>query len=373
MTTKSRTSEFISAAHPDKACDAISDAVLDRLLDICASRNEPADHCRTAIETLAKEGLVVVSGEYAAPKSVLADFDLDETVNEVWDRLGYGFDCRPTIINYLRPQSAEIAGIVDSAEGRGTGAGDQGIMCGYAHRGGENFMPPEFVAARNLIAALDEARQNGTLPYLRGDAKSQVTLSTSGEVLSVIISTQHHDNVDLDTLRHDLADKIVRPTLGDVPPDRMRLNHKGSFVLGGAAADCGLTGRKIVCDAYGPRSYVGGGAFSGKDPTKVDRSAAYVARLIARTALECQFDDAESVDVQLAFGIGSHQPTAILASLNDGRDITDWVRDRFSDLSPRGIQEQLGLWRREGWRYLDTSAMGHFGRSEFPWEQSLQN
>lgn len=368
MSTYDRTCEFISPGHPDKVCDAISDALLDRLLSSAAAINLPGDSIRAAVETLAKENLVVVSGEIGAPREVLSQINMDEIVNSVWDNVGYAHQGRPTVINYVKPQSREIAQLVDG-DGVAAGAGDQGIMCGYAHNGNDDYMPPEFVMARKLIAAMIEARESGEMAYLRSDAKSQVTLSPEGEILAVVISTQHSDDVELEELRADLRDKIIRPTLGDVAEERMKLNFKGSFVLGGSAADCGVTGRKIVADQYGPRSPVGGGAFSGKDPSKVDRSAAYMARHIAKTALVTEFGDAESVSVQLAYGIGQLQPSSILAHLDDGRDITPWVNTTFPDLSPRHIQERLRLWNTGDWTYSDTASMGHFGRDLFPWEK----
>jgi S-adenosylmethionine synthetase len=368
MSIPEYTSEFISAGHPDKYCDQVSDAVLDAMFDLARALDLSTDGCRAAVETMAKENLVLVSGEIAAPGPVLAALNVDAIAKSVWSRVGYDREGVPTVINYLRPQSLEIAALVDG-EAKAAGAGDQGIMTGCAYRGTAGMMPPEYAAARALIARLDVVRIGGQLPYLRSDAKSQVTLSADGEVLSAIISTQHDAEVPLVQLRADLAEHVVLPVLGDVPPERMMLNYKGSFVLGGTAADCGLTGRKIVADQYGPRVPVGGGAFSGKDPSKVDRSAAYMARLAAKTALVSAFPDAASAHVQIAYGIGQVQPSSLRATLDDGRDITGWLRDTFPDLSPRAIQQRLALWDRTGWRYGDTAAMGHFGRDAFPWEQ----
>jgi S-adenosylmethionine synthetase len=368
MKMRDHSCEFVSHGHPDKFCDQGSDAILDALLDIAADQGVAADNCRAAVELLAKEGLVVVSGEISAPKSVLAELDVSRVIADAWMRAGYAHEGRPVIINHLRPQSREIAALVDG-EGVAAGAGDQGIMCGFADRATPELMPLEYVYARNLLIMLGRKHADGTLPYLRSDAKSQVTVAEDGEVHNVIISTQHDESVSLDQLRHDLAAHVVRPVLGAISDDRMMLNYKGSFVLGGAAADCGVTGRKIVVDQYGPRTPVGGGAFSGKDPSKVDRAAAYMARQIARELLLEGFTGARRACVQIAFGIGQVQPASVSALLDDGRDVTDWVMERFPDLSPHAIQERLGLWRREGWRYGDTASGGHFGRDAFPWEQ----
>jgi S-adenosylmethionine synthetase len=317
---------------------------------------------------LAKERLVVVSGEISAPKSVLAELDVEAVIGDAWNRAGYAHEGRPSVINHLRPQSQEIAALVDSS-GVAAGAGDQGIMCGYADRRTAELMPLEYVHSRNLLTFLHEKCMDGTLPYLRSDAKSQVTVDAEGRVLNVIISTQHDEHVSLDQLRSDLAKHVVLPVIGKLAEGCVMINHKGSFVLGGAAADCGVTGRKIVVDQYGPCTPVGGGAFSGKDPSKVDRSAAYMARKIARELLLVGFPEAETASVQIAFGIGQVQPASLSALLDCGRDVTDWVRDHYPDLSPNAIQEHLGLWKREGWRYSDTAAGGHFGRASFPWEQ----
>ena len=362
-----RTAEFVSPGHPDKFCDQVSDAILDALLDTAADRNLPADLCRTAIETLAKDNLVIVSGEMSAPDGLTAQLDIAGIVQTVWKRCGFDHAGRPTVINYIHGQASEIAALVDG-EGLATGAGDQGVMCGHAFRENPAFMPVEYQMARKLISKMAYLREEGILPYLRSDAKSQVSVAADGSVHSVIISTQHDETVDLKTLRHDIEQLVVFPVLGKVSHDRMRINFKGSFVTGGTIADCGVTGRKIVCDAFGPNHPVGGGAFSGKDPSKVDRSAAYMARFIAKRGLKTEFRNANYMGVQLAFGIGSIQPEAVNAVLGDGTNVTEWVRDTFQDLSPRSIQETLGLWDRRGWRYEETAAFGHFGRPEFPWE-----
>lgn len=369
MSSMVRTAEFVSGGHPDKFADQASDAVLDTMLDIAAEHGVAADTIRCAVETLAKENLVFVSGEIGAPRAVLADLDVDAVVQAAWRRAGYDNASKPTVINFIRPQSLEIAALVDG-EGDAAGAGDQGIMWGHAFRETPTFMPAEYDAARRLIAKLDEVRAS-TLPYLRSDAKSQVSLAPDGAICSVIISTQHEAGIALSDLRHDIATQVVQPVLGELPPEIVKINHKGSFVLGGAAADCGLTGRKIVVDQFGPMAAVGGGAFSGKDPSKVDRSAAYMCRAIALSALQAEFTDAASASVHLSYGIGQVQPASIGGTLGDGRDIREWIRDTFADLSPRAIQHRLGLWERAGWTYADTASMGHYGRTLFPWERAI--
>ena len=205
--------------------------------------------------------------------------------------------------------------------------------------------------------------------YLGTDAKSQVSVRDGGEITSVIVSTQHSAQVSLEALRRELLERVVLPELGDLDPGLVKINHKGSFVEGGTVADAGVLGRKIVVDALGPRVPVGGGAFSGKDPTKVDRSAAYQARQIAREALEDGAPDAGSVTVSLAYGIGQLQPEMVRAVTDSGRDLSDWVRERFPDLSPAAIQERLGLWRTDGWSYAETARAGHYGHACFPWER----
>jgi S-adenosylmethionine synthetase len=185
------------------------------------------------------------------------------------------------------------------------------------------------------------------------------------------MSVQHRDWIALPDLRDQLFEHVVAPTLGDIDPGLCKLNHKGSFVEGGADADCGLTGRKIVVDAYGPSCPVGGGAFSGKDPTKVDRAAAYAARQMALTVLDQHPAGGTVCDVAIAYGIGQHQPEILTAIIDGVHDVSDWLTQRFPDNSPAAIQERLGLWDREGWRYADTASFGHFGRDLFPWEHPL--
>jgi len=362
------TCEFVSGGHPDKACDRVSDACLDQLLDLAADRDHHGSVCRSAVETLMKGNLVVVSGEISAPADVLAGFSVEEAVMQAWEQAGYSHQGKPVVLNYVQPQSAEIASLVDG-EGLAAAAGDQGIMCGFAYRGESSYMPPEYEASRRLIQLLDEQRESGELPFLLSDAKSQVAMDSKGVPHSIVISTQHTSDVSLEELRRQIRRCVVEPVFGDVPSSILKINYKGSFVLGGTAADCGVTGRKIVVDQYGPRASVGGGAFSGKDPTKVDRSAAYMARKIATLALDDEFPDARSVSVQLAYGIGQLQPSSILAVLDCGTDVSDWVRDTYPDLSPGVIQKTLGLWERDSWTYGDTAAMGHFGRAQFPWER----
>ncbi|WP_299140203.1 methionine adenosyltransferase domain-containing protein [uncultured Tateyamaria sp.] len=360
------TAEHVGAGHPDKACDKISDAVHDAIYIEGARQGHPPHTCRAAIEVFAKADLVVVSGEARAPAGVLEAIDVPAIVRRVRAELGYPARVDLVIMNHIQPQASEIAAITGD-----DGAGDQGIMVAMACRDTAEMMPVEYAAARNLIQALDAARADGTLPYIRRDTKSQVSVAPDGRITSVIVSAQHDPNIALDQLRQDIFDKVVVPVLGDVPREIAKINHKGSFVEGGTDADAGLTGRKIVVDAFGPYWSVGGGAFSGKDPSKVDRSGAYMARALARTVLENGFADGQTCQVALAYGIGQVQPEAVMAVVDGRHDVSDWIASQFPDLSPRAIQDRLGLWERDGWTYEQTASFGHFGRAGLPWEKSL--
>lgn len=319
---------------------------------------------RTAIEVLIKGALVVVSGEARAPSGVLETLDVEAIVVEARRRAGYVDRDDLRIIDHVQPQAAEIAAITGNE-----GAGDQGIMVGYASRETDSLMPLEYELARRLVLRLDELSSDGTLPFIRSDTKSQVSVLPDGRIGSVIVSAQHYASYALEALREDVFRHVVLPVVGDVPHEIVRINHKGSFVEGGSDADAGVTGRKIVVDAYGPcATPVGGGAFSGKDPTKVDRTAAYQARQIARSILLDGFADGHECHVTLAYGIGQCQPEAITAIVDREHDVSDWVAHHFADLSPRAMQERMGLWKREGWNFAETAAFGHFGRPAFPWE-----
>lgn len=266
-----------------------------------------------------------------------------------------------TVLNYIGQQSPDIARGVDPG-----GAGDQGIMVGYATSETPEMLPQEYVLARELCWRLKSCREQGVIPWLRPDGKSQVTL-VDGRVQSIILAAHHDKAVSIDEVRRVLLQQVVEPVVGSAIP-HVVINGTGAFTIGGPHADAGVVGRKIVVDAYGPRVPVGGGAYSGKDPSKVDRSAAYMARHIAKTVVAHQVANATACCVALAYGIGQHQPEMVKAITDTGCDVSSWVKTHFRDLSPGGIIEYLGLRRPEGWSYLATAAFGHYGRPDFPWE-----
>ncbi len=362
--TKIYTAEMVGRGHPDKACDQFGDQLLDELLRLAGVLGYDPRGIRAAIEVSAKGYHIVVSGEIRAPDDVLEAFDIDGLLRHAWTSVGYPEAGKVEVINLLAPQSAEIGAMIDVG-----GAGDQGIMIAAAFTETHSRVPREYAMARDLIAALERERNGGYLDYLGSDAKSQVSVSAAGEVRSVIISTQHDTLITPEELRGDVFERVVVPVLGELDPARVKINQKGSFVEGGTIADAGVLGRKIVVDAFGPRVPVGGGAFSGKDPTKVDRCAAYQARQIARAILADGFADAQHVVVGLAFGIGQIQPEMVSAVTDTGHDVADWVHQHFPDLSPSAIQERLGLWQPDGWRYVETACAGHYGDERFPWER----
>ncbi len=385
-----RTAEHVSQGHPDKFCDQVADRILDAALQGAAAIDTPTlDSIRTAIECLVKDNLLIVSGEVKLPPALRGELDFIALAREVWKDVGYGSiwsggygdeDAGQafgelTVVNHIRAQSPNIAKgddrtapTADSGTGSDSGgAGDQGIMVGYATAETPEMMPREWVYARNLCRRLNEVRVDGTFPWLRSDCKTQVSLDADGNVTSVIIAAQHNSEVDPRDRKQELIDGVVRPVLQqDVDAKNIRINGTGRFVIGGPTGDAGVVGRKIVIDAYGPRIPVGGGAYSGKDPTKVDRSAAYMCRHIAKAVIAHK--GAQECTVTIAYGIGQHQPEMITAVTETGADVSDWVRSKF-DLSPKGIIERLGLRRRDGWTYYQTASYGHYGRDIFPWEK----
>lgn len=380
-----RTAEHVSQGHPDKACDQFADAILDAALDAARATNAAASELdypsrqRTAVEILAKDYLVVVSGEVRMGPRVISQVDVANIVRNKWAEIGYLDAEKVTVVNHLQVQSPELQSSSDR-----DGAGDQGIMVGFATNETRSGLPREYEAARDLCMKIQALAKNGVAPWIRADAKTQVTLDCDGRIDRVVIAVHHAPSVDGATdpaaiqkrIKAVLLEHAIEPILGaDVAPDRVTVNGTGSFVIGGTIGDAGVVGRKIVVDAYGPHVPVGGGAYSGKDPSKVDRSAAYMARHIAKTAAMLRIRDAKSVTVHLAYCIGLRQPEMILAVTDSGVDISDWVAARFPDLSPRHICDTLGLWRVEPtskWRYQDAAAFGHFGRDAFPWENLAQ-
>jgi S-adenosylmethionine synthetase len=371
---RSFTSESVSEGHPDKIADQISDAVLDAML-----AQDPES--RVACETLIKTGIIVLAGEIRSNASV----NFDQLCRAVVREIGYvshevGFDpASCTVINALGQQSTDIALGVDAASDREQGAGDQGLMFGYATNETDVLMPAPLTYAHRLVKRQAEVRKNGTLPFLRPDAKSQLSFryDASGQpvaIEAVVLSTQH----DPDVSEKDLHEAVREEILNHVLPGnwmtrdtRVYINPTGRFTIGGPLGDCGLTGRKIIVDTYGGMARHGGGAFSGKDPSKVDRSAAYAGRYVAKNIVAAGL--AERCEIQVSYAIGVAEPTSIsvdtfgTGKLGDDR-IVELVRAHF-DLRPRGLIEMLDLKRPI---YRATAAYGHFGRKdpEFTWERT---
>jgi S-adenosylmethionine synthetase len=361
------TSESVTEGHPDKIADQISDAILDACL-------EQDPYSRVAAETLTATGLVVIAGEITTKAYV----DFQTLVRGVvasigYDNALYGFDSNTcAVISSINRQSGDIAQGVDTG-----GAGDQGMMFGYATNETPELMPAAISLAHKLTRRLSEVRKNGKLSYLRPDGKSQVTVEydEAGKPVridAVVISTQHAEQIGNDELRSDIQKHVIQAVLPAEWLDentKYHINPTGRFVIGGPMGDTGLTGRKIIVDTYGGAGRHGGGAFSGKDPTKVDRSAAYVARYIAKNIVAAGL--ADRCEVQLAYAIGVAEPVSVLVeTFGTGKigsqQLTELVRKNFS-LTPKGIIESLKLRRPI---YQQTAAYGHFGRSEkdFTWE-----
>ena len=356
------TSESVSEGHPDKIADAISDAVLD----IVMAKQDPALRC--ACETLVTTNRVVVAGEY---KGILHDQEVESAVRKVIKDVGYeqsGFDWRTAeITNLLHGQSADIALGTDTF-----GAGDQGLMFGYACNETDNHMPSAIYYSHKIVEHLAQVRRSGTLLWLGPDAKSQVTFEYNDNgspkrIAKVVCSTQHSDNMSIDVVRA-AVEEIIRQVLPMEFVDEkteFHINPTGRFVIGGPDGDTGLTGRKIIVDTYGGYSPHGGGAFSGKDPTKVDRSAAYLTRWIAKNIVAS--GRAPWATVQISYAIGLAQPMSFYVETADaqqGRDLTKWIQDNV-DLTPKGIIERFDLFRPI---YSTTTNYGHFGKDYLPWE-----
>lgn len=360
------TSESVTEGHPDKISDQISDAILDAILE-----QDPTS--RVACETLVTTGLAVVAGEITTDAIVNYQKIIRETINEIgYNKAEYGYDCNTmSVLNALGTQSPDIAQGVDTG-----GAGDQGLMFGFACNETPELMPMPIQLAHNLTKKLSEVRRNGELPYLRPDGKSQVSVEYRDgkpfRVEAVVISSQHSDDVDNDTIRKDVMEKVIKAVIpADLLDDNTKyhINPTGRFVVGGPMGDAGVTGRKIIVDTYGGYAPHGGGAFSGKDPTKVDRSAAYMARYIAKNIVAAGL--ADKVTVQLAYAIGVAEPVSVLVDTHgtgkvDEQQLSDAVRKNF-ELTPKGIIETLDLRRPI---YKKTAAFGHFGRDEFSWEKT---
>ena len=378
------TSESVTEGHPDKMCDAISDAVLDAIM-----AQDPM--ARVACETAVTTGLAVIMGEITTSAYVDIQKIVRETVREIgYDRAKYGFNCDTCgVITAIDEQSADIAMGVDKAleakenkmtddEIEAIGAGDQGMMFGYATNETPELMPYPISLAHKLAKRLTDVRKNGTLPYLRPDGKTQVTVEydENGKPLrldAVVLSTQHNENVAQEQIHADVKEHIFNVVLPQEMIDentKFFINPTGRFVIGGPHGDTGLTGRKIIVDTYGGYARHGGGAFSGKDCTKVDRSAAYAARYVAKNIVAAGL--ADKCEIQLSYAIGVAQPTSIMVDtfgtgkLSDEK-LVEMIRENF-DLRPAGIIKMLDLRRPI---YKQTAAYGHFGRTdvELPWEK----
>jgi len=367
------TSESVSEGHPDKIADQISDAILDAIF-------EQDNKARVACETMVNTGMVVISGEITTDAWV----DMQDVVRQTVKRIGYdssemGFDWEScAVLTSIDKQSADIAMGVDESEDHEQGAGDQGMMFGYASNETNVLMPAPITYAHRLVKRQSEVRKNGTLPWLRPDAKSQVTFRYEDHkpvaIDAVVLSTQHSDDIDTPALREAVMDEIIKPVLPAewlTADTKYHINPTGRFVIGGPVGDCGLTGRKIIVDTYGGMARHGGGAFSGKDPSKVDRSAAYATRYVAKNIVAAGL--ADRCEIQVSYAIGVAEPTSIsvetfgTGKVDDSR-IVELVREHF-DLRAGGLVKMLDLLRPI---CGPTAAYGHFGREDIdlPWEKT---
>ena len=367
------TSESVSEGHPDKMADAISDAVVDAVL----AQDKRA---RIAVETLVKTGVAIVAGELTTTANVEFEALIRKTILDIgYDSSEMGYDGASVgVINIIGKQSPDIAQGVDRKDEKKQGAGDQGLMFGFATNETDVLMPAPIALAHRLVKKQADVRKKGKLPWLRPDAKSQVTLRYEDDkpvgLEAVVLSTQHSDDISTKNLREAVIEEILKPVLPAKWIDKRtkyHINPTGRFVVGGPVGDCGLTGRKIIVDTYGGYARHGGGAFSGKDPSKVDRSAAYAARYVAKNIVAAGL--AERCEVQVSYAIGVAEPTSIMVeafgtSRLSRERLTQLVRKHF-DLTPYGLREMLDLARPI---YQKTAAYGHFGRTEaeFSWEKT---
>jgi S-adenosylmethionine synthetase len=366
------TSESVTEGHPDKVCDQISDAILDEFL-----KQDPES--RVAVETLTTTGIVVVAGEVTSR----AKFDVQDIVRKTLREIGYddpqlGFDADScSVLVSLHSQSLDISQGVSSTENKEQGAGDQGLMFGYATNETEEMMPMPIMLAHKLTKRLAEVRKSKLLPWVRPDGKSQVTVEYEDgkpkKLETIVIATQHSPEVNNEQIKKEIIEKVVKPVCGKYWNDKIKVhvNPTGRFVIGGPPGDAGLTGRKIIVDTYGGMGRHGGGAFSGKDPSKVDRSACYMCRYIAKNIVAAGL--AERCEVQVAYAIGVAEPVSLMISTFDTskipeEQIENLVRKHF-DMRPAAIISQLQLKRPI---YRKTAAYGHFGRNEpeFSWEKT---
>ena len=367
------TSESVGEGHPDKMADQISDAILDAIL-------EQDTGCRVAVETLVKTGLVVLAGEI----TTTADIDYEAIARRTIKRIGYdreelGFDDQSCeVLSAISKQSPDIAMGVDRADKKEQGAGDQGLMFGYATNETSELMPATIQLSHQLVKKHADVRRSGDLGWLRPDAKSQVTIlfedGKPKSIDTVVLSTQHDEDVSMDDIQEGVMEHIIKPILpeGLLTDDTQYLiNPTGNFIIGGPVGDCGLTGRKIIVDTYGGMARHGGGAFSGKDPSKVDRSAAYAARYVAKNVVAAGL--ADRCEIQVSYAIGVAKPTSVriktfgTEKISEGK-IVHLVNENF-DLTPYGIMNMLDLLQPI---YEKSAAYGHFGREDdgFPWEMT---
>ena len=366
------TSESVSEGHPDKMADQISDAVLDAILS-----DDPSS--RVAVETMVKTGMAIIAGEVRTNTYV----DLEDVVRKVIIDIGYdnsdvGFDGNNcAVLNAIGKQSGDIAMGVDASASKDIGAGDQGLMFGYASNETDAFMPAPIHYSHLLVKQQAKVRKNGLLPWLRPDAKSQITFKYENEkpvsIDAIVLSTQHSPDISLPELQEAVKQEIILPVIPEKwihNETKFHINPTGQFIIGGPVGDCGLTGRKIIVDTYGGMARHGGGAFSGKDPTKVDRSAAYAGRYVAKNIVASGL--ADKCEIQISFAIGVSEPASIsIDTYNTGKledhKIAAIVSENF-DLRPRGLIEMLDLNRPI---YQKTAAYGHFGRDDLdvPWEK----
>ena len=366
------TSESVTEGHPDKICDQISDAILDEFL-----KQDPDS--RVAVETLTTTGVVVVAGEVTSK----ARFDIQDVVRKTIKEIGYdnplyGFDSEScSVLVSLHAQSPDISMGVTANDNKDQGAGDQGLMFGYATNETEDLMPMPILLAHKLTKRLAEARKKKELPWARPDGKSQVTVEYEGgkpkRIDSIVISTQHSPDITNEQIRKEVIEQVIKPVCGPLWNDKIKIhiNPTGRFVIGGPPGDAGLTGRKIIVDTYGGMGRHGGGAFSGKDPSKVDRSACYMCRYIAKNVVAAGL--ADKCEVQVAYAIGVAEPVSLTVNTFDTNKIPEdqienIVRKHF-DMRPSAIISQLKL---KSPIYRKTAAYGHFGRAEpeFSWEKT---
>ncbi len=371
------TSESVTEGHPDKVCDQISDAILDAIL--AEDKN-----ARVACETMASTGMVVITGEISTETYVDFTQIVRDTLKEIgYDRAKYGFDSETcAVLSAIKEQSPDIAMGVDRSEDQDDldrlGAGDQGLMFGFACDETEELMPLPISLAHKLSKKLAEVRHDGTLEYLRPDGKTQVSVEYEDNVPkrihNIVISTQHSPEVDLETIRRDMIEKVIKPVVDEkliIEDTEIFVNPTGRFVIGGPMGDAGLTGRKIIVDTYGGYARHGGGAFSGKDPTKVDRSACYYARYIAKNVVASGL--AKKCEIGLSYAIGVAKPTSIMidtfgTGVFDDNKLEEIILKHF-DPRPAAIIKELDLLRPI---YKQTASYGHFGREELglPWENT---